>query len=228
MGARSDGCTSCKTRRVKCDEKKPTCQRCRSAGIQCRGYGSKFLFVDDTTRVRRKVKTRDRQQEQFSGFRNSANESWILGNETLLTTTPVRQPALTGVMRETIYLSFLARKMSDETVADGPILHVRQSSLVSHLAIYALAALVFGQAHQSDQIIVESRHVYGQALLGLQADIADPRKAMSFYTSESVAALCMYEVSHMCHSRITYSLICGVLIVAHQRHGIITQMDLPN
>ncbi|KAF4292627.1 hypothetical protein CNMCM8686_007248 [Aspergillus fumigatus] len=34
------GCLTCKIRRVKCDEEKPTCCRCRSTGRKCDGYAS--------------------------------------------------------------------------------------------------------------------------------------------------------------------------------------------
>ncbi|KAK9238760.1 hypothetical protein V1525DRAFT_399961 [Lipomyces kononenkoae] len=34
-----NGCITCKIRRVKCDEEKPGCRRCRSAGRKCDGYG---------------------------------------------------------------------------------------------------------------------------------------------------------------------------------------------
>ncbi|KAJ3490519.1 hypothetical protein NLG97_g5765 [Lecanicillium saksenae] len=32
------GCLTCRTRRVKCDEAKPACQRCLKSGHKCRGY----------------------------------------------------------------------------------------------------------------------------------------------------------------------------------------------
>lgn len=32
------GCLTCRQRRVKCDERKPTCQRCEAANIECSGY----------------------------------------------------------------------------------------------------------------------------------------------------------------------------------------------
>ncbi|KAJ0163830.1 putative transcriptional regulatory protein C15D4.02 [Colletotrichum tanaceti] len=32
------GCLTCKTRRVKCDERKPTCARCEKADVECDGY----------------------------------------------------------------------------------------------------------------------------------------------------------------------------------------------
>ncbi|EAW19357.1 Zn(II)2Cys6 transcription factor domain-containing protein [Aspergillus fischeri NRRL 181] len=35
-----NGCLTCKIRRVKCDEEKPTCRRCRSTGRKCDGYAS--------------------------------------------------------------------------------------------------------------------------------------------------------------------------------------------
>ncbi|KAH8819764.1 hypothetical protein F5884DRAFT_25425 [Xylogone sp. PMI_703] len=33
------GCKTCKIRRIKCDEQKPSCQRCLSTGRKCDGYG---------------------------------------------------------------------------------------------------------------------------------------------------------------------------------------------
>lgn len=35
------GCLTCKTRRVKCDERKPACERCESANVECAGYAEK-------------------------------------------------------------------------------------------------------------------------------------------------------------------------------------------
>jgi hypothetical protein len=35
------GCLSCRRRRVKCDERKPSCKRCESVNIHCAGYQQK-------------------------------------------------------------------------------------------------------------------------------------------------------------------------------------------
>ncbi|KAF2166472.1 hypothetical protein M409DRAFT_23111 [Zasmidium cellare ATCC 36951] len=35
------GCLSCRARRVRCDERKPTCERCDNANIDCAGYESR-------------------------------------------------------------------------------------------------------------------------------------------------------------------------------------------
>ncbi|VUC29256.1 unnamed protein product [Clonostachys rosea] len=46
------GCVTCKARRVKCDERKPTCARCESARATCQGY------VEAIDRRRKSVVTR--------------------------------------------------------------------------------------------------------------------------------------------------------------------------
>ncbi|RGP79061.1 transcriptional regulatory [Fusarium longipes] len=45
------GCSTCKARKVKCDEGKPSCQRCVTAGRICHGFG----FIDQITTTRLQV-----------------------------------------------------------------------------------------------------------------------------------------------------------------------------
>ncbi|KAK7883429.1 hypothetical protein LTR67_011251 [Exophiala xenobiotica] len=53
---RKTGCLTCRQRRVKCDERKPTCERCEASNIHCAGY-ERMRYID----VRR-----DRQMEGHS------------------------------------------------------------------------------------------------------------------------------------------------------------------
>ena len=49
------GCVTCKIRRVKCDEKKPACDRCTKTGRRCDGYAGQKLWrgwVPDTPESR--------------------------------------------------------------------------------------------------------------------------------------------------------------------------------
>ncbi|OAA42551.1 Fungal Zn binuclear cluster domain containing protein [Cordyceps fumosorosea ARSEF 2679] len=39
------GCWTCRSRHVKCDENKPSCHRCRTAGITCEGYSHRFIWI---------------------------------------------------------------------------------------------------------------------------------------------------------------------------------------
>ncbi|KAF5985536.1 transcriptional regulatory moc3 [Fusarium coicis] len=47
----SQGCVTCRQRRVKCDERKPWCKACLRLGIECTGYEKRGLrFKDETVR----------------------------------------------------------------------------------------------------------------------------------------------------------------------------------
>ncbi|KAG9501712.1 hypothetical protein J7337_007403 [Fusarium musae] len=49
----SQGCVTCRQRRVKCDERKPWCKACLRLGIECTGYEKRGLrFKDETVRYR--------------------------------------------------------------------------------------------------------------------------------------------------------------------------------
>ncbi|KAI0408267.1 fungal-specific transcription factor domain-containing protein [Xylaria palmicola] len=43
------GCDTCRSRRVKCDESKPFCRMCESAGLTCQGYVRNIFFVSTDT-----------------------------------------------------------------------------------------------------------------------------------------------------------------------------------
>ena len=38
------GCVTCKAKRLKCDETKPSCQQCHKRGVQCGGYKKDFKW----------------------------------------------------------------------------------------------------------------------------------------------------------------------------------------
>ncbi|KAJ9137097.1 transcriptional regulatory protein moc3 [Pleurostoma richardsiae] len=46
---RSKGCNTCRRRRVKCDEGKPTCVRCLRAGFECLGYDRNTIWRHTST-----------------------------------------------------------------------------------------------------------------------------------------------------------------------------------
>ncbi|KAJ6437388.1 ebs-bah-phd domain-containing protein [Purpureocillium lavendulum] len=48
IAGKSKACLDCKRRRVKCDLTAPACLRCAKAGIACRGYNTRTLWVNRT------------------------------------------------------------------------------------------------------------------------------------------------------------------------------------
>ncbi|KAK3384787.1 hypothetical protein B0H63DRAFT_395492 [Podospora didyma] len=56
-GKPSRGCQMCRTRRIKCDETKPTCQQCAKSRRQCPGYKEEFdlVFRNETGATERRA-----------------------------------------------------------------------------------------------------------------------------------------------------------------------------
>ncbi|KAF2012094.1 hypothetical protein BU24DRAFT_269809 [Aaosphaeria arxii CBS 175.79] len=57
-GKPSRGCQMCKSRRIKCDEKRPTCGQCQKSGRTCPGYPDEFdlVFRDENKAMERKAR----------------------------------------------------------------------------------------------------------------------------------------------------------------------------
>ncbi|KAK9242857.1 hypothetical protein V1506DRAFT_546150 [Lipomyces tetrasporus] len=79
-----NGCITCKIRRVKCDEEKPSCHRCRSAGRKCDGYGPPSTLAPSTTNN----KTKDIRIIQHTPQVTQGIRMWMLPSfDRLLTET---------------------------------------------------------------------------------------------------------------------------------------------
>jgi hypothetical protein len=39
------GCWSCRERKIKCDEAKPTCRQCMKSRLECKGYGLRLQWI---------------------------------------------------------------------------------------------------------------------------------------------------------------------------------------
>ncbi|KAI1171615.1 hypothetical protein F4777DRAFT_582733 [Nemania sp. FL0916] len=47
---RSQGCKTCKRRKIKCDQEKPHCRQCRKSNRECEGYNQGTIFRNSSTR----------------------------------------------------------------------------------------------------------------------------------------------------------------------------------
>ncbi|KAH7412958.1 hypothetical protein BKA64DRAFT_637638 [Cadophora sp. MPI-SDFR-AT-0126] len=94
------GCITCKIRRVKCDEGKPSCARCTSTGRKCDGYGSKVTgrveteaysgSSDDSLSTRKIARAlsgnilgdgQERRAFEFFRYRTAVEMSGFFGSE---------------------------------------------------------------------------------------------------------------------------------------------------
>ncbi|KAF2018116.1 hypothetical protein BU24DRAFT_165037 [Aaosphaeria arxii CBS 175.79] len=64
-GKPSKGCDSCRSRKIKCDEKKPTCDRCNKSGLDCRYRNiDDLLFKNQTTFAAQKAESSWRKRSK--------------------------------------------------------------------------------------------------------------------------------------------------------------------
>lgn len=69
---RRTGCLSCRQRRVKCDERKPSCERCEAANIVCAGY-PQMRHIGPEPRERRQEPLSSDTERPVSGHIKSSS-----------------------------------------------------------------------------------------------------------------------------------------------------------
>ncbi|KAJ5810375.1 uncharacterized protein N7503_002593, partial [Penicillium pulvis] len=201
MGALSKGCGSCKRRKVKCDENRPCCIRCCKAGIECTGFTPRLRFVDETPRIRRSLAASRAQSHKSS-------------------TPPSPAPLLADTLpltafRDDIFISYLFSKMfrgeyqhplnATREIQCGLPTHwipelVKTPQRPRQRSWDALAAIVFGQSHNSQDVMTHALKLYGQALSELRNKLSNPDDRCTESTLASMTALYIYEKTWMLHA----------------------------
>ena len=203
MGALSQGCGTCKRRKVKCDETRPKCTRCDNAGICCTGYTLRLRFVDEKPRIRRSAAVSHQQSNEFSTVTRSSHLAFH--SSRIRQTQPFGPtPLLTNMLpltafKDDIFISHLVSKYFEGESPCGLPKEwttelIKTSQYPRPKSWDALAAIVYGQAYKSHIVITYARGLYGQALLELCSQLSNPNNRYANSTMASITALYIYEV----------------------------------
>lgn len=214
MGALSKGCVSCKRKKVKCDEIRPTCTRCRTAGIECTTSAPRLRFVDENPRIQRSMAVAKEQSREFStitkntylAFHSSQLRRSEPGGSALFLANTLPLTAF----KDDIFISYLFFKFFQgeheypfkDAGGDTCVLprewipELEKTSQQTHQkAWHALAAVAFGNAHNKSDVVKYSFRLYGEALLELRCKLLSPDEWHTDSTLASMTALYIYEVS---------------------------------
>lgn len=172
MGARSKGCNTCKSRKVRCDGTLPSCNRCRKLGHEC--AGCEMTFVDEKPRIERAQAIARQQQEGIRSMQMYCKSNLQ---------TPGPSTGLSQVAsKDGILLSFLVNKLHSgrshcERLAVGsktgpPLIlpcsprgtWIWEMAKTPHDSLGAFSAMFFGQAHNLREMMISSLRLYGRAL----------------------------------------------------------------
>ena len=220
MGKRSKGCITCRSefaytlpppilplplltsmleRKVKCDETKPKCERCRKATYTCAGYDHPSF---NEAPFEREALERKRVRDELYRARHVAFlPVRVATAQGFLFAERVSQELNLSAFQEDICRSFLYHRLCagrhfskgiSWLLSPTPRVEVQSRTLVS--ASKAMAAAFFGRIHQRPKIMREGNLFYVEALQNLSSDLSHNVKSTAFETLGATMALNMYEV----------------------------------
>ena len=203
--ARSTGCRVCVRRRVRCDETRPSCQRCVKAGLECSGFPPPIQWVDETDETHERLQVISNTGSRSSTPQNpNALDQW---RRTAISqrANPEYSTALTRRLKdrpENVYLGYLLSHLfatgrgsdySGTKIWLSVCLKNEEGYPTSNLATQALAKAYFGRRHRLQDIVDAGSRSYGRALLALCEDLKDARKSLSYDVLAATATLTLYE-----------------------------------
>jgi hypothetical protein len=203
MVHRSTGCLLCVKRRVKCDEKRPSCMRCERYGKTCPGYDRGFKFVTAKPH-------RSQRRPKQSNF--TEGQSWAAPVPGDASDADHENTGVWTVRRLSsdlgdLYVTQCLDKLTDEIsqpfpTTSGyvisrwfllfPSIYGRNRTLDS--AMKAFVAHHVGNVTLNKQAIQYARSTYGEALGRLRKSLSSSSEALSSEIYCSVLILCLYEV----------------------------------
>jgi hypothetical protein len=220
MGALSKGCAACKKQKIKCDKAQPKCGRCRKIGIECTGSTLRLRFVDEKPRIRRSIALSHAQSFEYQALTQASSlqnvtafhSGQIGGWARTLSTSPT-SPFSTITIPLTAYkaeicTSYLLAKFFEgedrvpfNGVKESTVLPIewvpellKTTQQLHRKSWDALAAIAFGKAHKTCEVIQTAFGFYGEALSELRNQLSKPNELNPESMLASMTALYIYEV----------------------------------
>jgi hypothetical protein len=206
---RSGACITCKKRRIKCDEGRPSCQRCMRHGLECGGYGTQFKFREQSHKFgpcargkRVDIKSPKSKSGSGSPVENFPGTSSVTSSpvRSALVSPPVSLSTPNSAVA--FYLHHYAGYGRSIQYARGffevlnPIYQSQKHDSPLTSAIEALASLVFSLWQHGRKGAIDcpnSRDMHARAVARLRKAIIDHEQVHKSATLLAVLALQLYE-----------------------------------
>ncbi|KAL5341377.1 hypothetical protein BJX70DRAFT_405965 [Aspergillus crustosus] len=236
---RSTGCRTCVKRRVKCDETRPTCQRCIKIGVECLGYHRPLQFhiiqrPDQPQQRRRQRKPPESQPHAKAQHGHGHTQPLSLLSPTAdeIVAPSLVYETLTTQTKEVFHdwlLYHFPRVQSSFSfrvdVGWMDFLRGLAPSTCPPALLWAIRTLItfqMGTLQRNQQSIYCARHMYGRGIRHLRSLLQSP----SALSDESLAACILlggYELldgnhdkSWVSHTRGIRHLMCARGALAHK------------
>ncbi|CAG9990516.1 unnamed protein product [Clonostachys byssicola] len=187
-GRRSAGCATCRKRKVKCDEKRPVCDRCRRGFHVCLGYDTIPIFVFEDKRLGKPVPSSQTFQSERSLTASCmAEDNRAIQKHPGLLASEIPASLNLSAFSQDIVLSYMISTLSDTFLqgSTAPEIHGVNEDAPSFLTVLSSknrdspaficglssAEALFGHMHGDKCMVRHSSSLYDQALRRFQRDL---------------------------------------------------------
>ncbi|KAL4933353.1 Zn(II)2Cys6 transcription factor [Aspergillus undulatus] len=204
-GKLSAACGPCRSRRLKCDQKKPFCSQCIRAKRECSGYRDVTAgrFYDQTEEVTKKNSSSSSSPSAPASASSSPSPSHPQKRrcESSTSTSLVRQQVSVPISDQgTAFMlsRYLSRDSLDQ--ARGPVATLlpylinSPSGRAVTASMNAVGLAALSNIHQSSQLMLTARREYVSALTETNAALSDPVQSTSNASLIAVTFLGMFEL----------------------------------
>jgi hypothetical protein len=179
------GCRTCRKRRVKCDERQPSCARCERGGFDCEGFGRDLRFVSENSHARwRSRKQEVLRAEAFESRRDSTEKFVIAESDNSnvsswskavsITATKVCPELNYTVFKNEIQIAFTLANLFQWDKRSVAWLGWGYNTCAHNInseALKALSGVYYGRLHHQSSFENDSLVHYSKTLYGLRKAI---------------------------------------------------------
>jgi hypothetical protein len=215
-------CHTCRSRRIKCDLARPSCQRCLKSGRDCQGY-EKLLRVNiegivrgsrpDSSRLgnisratsypTKSRPTKDLAKEKPKGQRKHASSEscrdgdLVAGPPGSLPSVLDLSPFIDNVAISYLFTSYSWINLHSILLQDTPMRQrlALETDELGYDSLRALSYGIFARDHQIDSLRHAAARVYGRSLVRLQSSLGATYKRQLAQLIKPIALLGSYLVS---------------------------------
>ncbi|KAN0110626.1 hypothetical protein V8E51_007013 [Hyaloscypha variabilis] len=210
-GKPSQGCGTCRARRIKCDERKPTCFRCQKSKRECTGYRNQLFLrrlgsgKGDAVNWQQMPNSNqgDLYGKDWSKSISKVTYRSVSPPETIILSPPtfgmsisIEEEALCHFIDSFVlmpcrgnsrsYMDFIIPAMQGEKSLSSP-----KTSL--NTAIMAVSMASFGNRRRHKPVLAKAAKQYAKALQQINEALLDPELALEDETLATVIILGLFE-----------------------------------
>ncbi|KAH7014732.1 hypothetical protein EDB80DRAFT_706390 [Ilyonectria destructans] len=230
-GKRSTGCMRCRKRKVKCDEGRPTCERCEKYGRECPGYDNRLIIRFENQHRSPNIipDSRKNQNRLPSGGPSALDEAGL--------SPAISSPAASSAATSTWSLEPPWEDVAVAHFFDQHVIEPRLGSL-GHLeflpglylnspadsclrtSLNAVANLSLYYSSKSPPLQLNARRLHHEALLSMNSTLQNPDESSLDDTLAAAMLLSLFEDIDGARPGVSNSHISGMVSLIQLREKI--------